>query len=208
MKNINYLVNGVLAVAVIILFVLHFSGGKSPATKAAPISPSSNGVVEGSPLPVAYINMDSLLLNYSYAKDLNEMIMRKEENARANINQQANQLQSEAQDFQKKIDNNAFLTRDRAQQEQQRLLKKQQDLQSYSDQLSQDLASERQRLMQQLNDSLLGMLKVYNQTKHYQIIFSNISNSSILLADHVYDITNDVVAFLNKKYSPSSVVKK
>jgi outer membrane protein len=201
MKNINYIINGVLAVAVIILFVLHFVGKKDAGTTPAQVA--SEDSIPGV-LPVAYINMDSLLQNYNFSKDLNEVIMRKEENTRANVNQQANQLQTEVQDFERKVNNNAFLSRERAEQEQHRLIKKQQDLQAYSDRVSQELLLERQKLTQQLSDSLLAQLKIFNQDKKYQIIFSNISNSNIILADEVYDITAEVISYLNKLYSPNT----
>ena len=41
-------------------------------------------------LPIAYINVDSLLSKYNYAKDLNEKMINKQENARASINEKAN----------------------------------------------------------------------------------------------------------------------
>jgi outer membrane protein len=155
-------------------------------------------------LPVAYVNMDSLLQNYNYYKDLNEIIVRKEENARASVNQQGSQLQSEIQDFERKVNNNAFLTRERAEQEQQRLLKKRQELEALDNRLTQDLMAEHQRLIEQLRDSLSAQLKVFNQEKRYQIIFSNISNDNILLANDIFDITNELIIYLNKNYSPSN----
>lgn len=202
MKNINYIINGVLAVAVIILFVMQFTEKKG----AENVKPSAISEDAGlSPvLPVAYVNMDSLLQNYNYYKDLNEIIVRKEENARASVNQQGSQLQSEIQDFERKVNNNAFLTRERAEQEQQRLLKKRQELEALDNRLTQDLMAEHQRLIEQLRDSLSAQLKVFNQEKRYQIIFSNISNDNILLANDIFDITNELIIYLNKNYSPSN----
>jgi outer membrane protein len=201
MKNINYIINGVLAVAVIVLFVLHFTGKKESG--AVPALVSAEGGITGA-LPVAYVNMDSLLQNYNYSKDLNEIIMRKEENARASVNQQATSLQSEAQDFQRKLANNAFLTRERAEQEQQRLLKKQQELEAYDNRLTQELMTEHQKLTEQLRDSLVAQLKIFNREKNFQIIFSNIANDNILLSEDVYDITAELILYLNKNYSPST----
>ena len=71
MKNINYVINGVLAVAVIILFVMQFSGKKeSTVTPAFTTEGDSTNL-----LPVAYVNVDSLLSNYNYSKDLNVISM-------------------------------------------------------------------------------------------------------------------------------------
>ncbi|MDR2811384.1 MAG: OmpH family outer membrane protein [Tannerellaceae bacterium] len=201
MKNINYIINGVLAVAVIILFILHFTGKKELVDTKKPTLDLEENL--SSPLPVAYVNMDSLLQNYNYYKDLNEIIVRKEENARASVNQQGSQLQSEIQDFERKVNNNAFLTRERAEQEQQRLVKKRQELEALDNRLTQELMAEQQKLIEQLRDSLSAQLKIFNHGKNYQIIFSNISNDNILLADDAFDITNELLIYLNKSYSPT-----
>ena len=152
-------------------------------------------------LPVAYVNVDSLLENYNYAKDLNEIILKKSENSRASVNQKATSLRSEMQEFQRKIENNAFLTRERAEQEQQRLLQKQQELQELDARLSQELMNEQQKLNEQLRDTVVAQLKVFNKDKGYQIIYSNTLGDNILLANDIYDITAEVLDYLNKNYS-------
>ena len=198
MKNINYIINGILAVAVVILFVMQFSNKKqaSPAKVVATQSESTTGT-----LPVAYVNVDSLLENYNYAKDLNEIILKKAENSRANVNQKAASLQKEMQEFQTKIANNAFLTQERAEQEQKRLLTKRQELESLDARLSQELMQEQQKLNEQLRDSIVSQLKIYNQGKGYQVIYSNTGGDNILLADDVYDITAEILEYLNKNYA-------
>ena len=179
MKNINYVINGVLAVAVVILFIMQFSDKKeSTVTKTFA---SGEGDTTNL-LPIAYVNVDSLLLNYNYFKDLNEQLLKKEENSRANVTQQARALQNEVQEFYRKVENNAFLTRERAQQEQERLMKKEQEIQSLDNKLSQELLQERQKLNEQLRDTVVSKLKVYNKEKGYQVIFSNTADDNILLA--------------------------
>ena len=200
MKNINYIINGVLALAVVILFVLQFTGKKeSGVTKTFTAEESASGL-----LPIAYVNVDSLLLNYNYSKDLNEIIIKKQENSRASVNQKLRALQTEMQDFQRKVENNAFLTRERAEQEQARLMKKQQELQDFDNRLAQELVSEQQRLNEQLRDTLVSQLRVYNKDKGYQVILSNTMGDNILLAGDAYDITKEVIEYLNKNYAPAS----
>ena len=200
MKNINYIINGVLALAVVILFVLQFTGKKeSGVTKTFTAEESASGL-----LPIAYVNVDSLLLNYNYSKDLNEIIIKKQENSSASVNQKLRSLQTEMQDFQRKVENNAFLTRERAEQEQARLMKKQQELQDFDNRLAQELVSEQQRLNEQLRDTLVSQLRVYNKDKGYQVILSNTMGDNILLAGDSYDITQEVIEYLNKNYAPAS----
>lgn len=197
MKNINYVVNGVLAIAVIILFVMQFSGKNETKT----VKSISSGEAPAGIMPVAYVNVDSLLENYNYAKDLNEIILKKSENSRASVNQKANSLRTEMQEFQRKIENNAFLTRERAEQEQQRLLQKQQELQELDARLSQELLAEQQKLNEQLRDTVVAQLKVYNKNKGFHIIYSNTMGDNILYAQDGYDITAELLEYLNKNYS-------
>ena len=92
-------------------------------------------------LPIAYINVDSLLVNYDFAKDLNEELIKQTEDARASINGKAQALDKEVQEFQRKIQTNAFLSEDRAKSEANRLQSKKEEL----DQLSLDLQMPVQR---------------------------------------------------------------
>ena len=196
MRNINYVINGVLAVAVVILYVMQFSGKKESGVTRT-FAPAEDATAL---LPIAYVNVDSLLLNYNYSKDLNEIILKKQENSRANITQKARSLESEMQEFQRKIENNAFLTRERAQQEQQRLLNKQQELQNLDNQLAQELMQEQQKLNEQLRDTIVSQLRAFNQDKGFQVVFSNTVGDNILLAGDTYDITAELLEFLNRNY--------
>ncbi|MGL4292599.1 MAG: OmpH family outer membrane protein [Bacteroidales bacterium] len=151
-------------------------------------------------LPIAYINIDSLLVNYNYAKDLNEALLRKQENSRVSINQKGKALEREVADFQNKIKNNAFLSEQRAQQEAGRLQKQEAELQELSQRMSNELMMEQQKMNAQLNDSIHKFLKEFNAVKQYEMIFSNTMGDNILIANPKYDITNEVLIELNKRY--------
>lgn len=201
MKHINYVINGVLAAAVIVLFVMQFSGKKESAVVRNFAAQGDSAVLR---LPVAYVNVDSLLQNYNYSKDLNERILRMQEDVRLDLNQRTSSLQTEVNDFQRKLQANAFLTQERAQQENDRLMKKQQELQNYATQKDQELAAKQMELNGQLRDTIVAQLKAFNQSRGYQIVFSNTLGDNILLADQVYDITNEFLEVLNRNYAPGS----
>ena len=62
----NYLVSGVLAVAVIILFILQFnsnSSSKEENGKNLSVLLNDSSIS----LPIAFVNVDSLLVNYNFA---------------------------------------------------------------------------------------------------------------------------------------------
>jgi outer membrane protein len=47
-------------------------------------------------------------------------------------------------------------------------------------------------------------LTEFNRERNYEIIFSNISTSTLIYAKDKYDITDEVVQFLNNKYGPAT----
>ena len=200
MKHVSFVTNGILA---IVIFVLFSQCTEKKETSSEPGSATSENSSLG--LRIAYINVDSLLMNYNFSIDLNEQIIRKKENAHANYTQKARAFQSEAENFQYKLQNGAFATQARAEQEQQRLQKKQQELLELDERLTQDLMEESQRMNEQLRDTIVSHLKEYNKVKGFQLILSNEAGSPVFLADDSFNITSEVIEFLNKRWSsPSS----
>lgn len=195
MNKIQIVVDVVLVAAVVALFAIFFSN-KSAKGTAEPAAV----IASGEALPVAYLNVDSLLTNYTFAQDASERLMQKQEDARLKLNTKARSLQNEMADFQRKLDNNAFLSRERAEKEQQRLIKKQQDLQDLEAKLTEDIMLENQTLNKQLADTLTQFLQAFNADGRYQIILSNTAKDNVLMAADQYDITDEVVAGLNKRY--------
>ncbi len=196
MNKTNLIIETILGVAVVALFVLHFT---SKPTCDHPIAAADGSVAAG--LPIAYINLDSLLENYQFAIEANDQIMSKQEDARLKLNTRARNLQNKAADFQRKLDNNAFLSRERAEQEAMKIQKEQQELQELEAKLSQDIAMELQDINLQLADSLTNYLKEYNADGRFQMILSNTGKDNILMAADALDITNDVIEGLNARYS-------
>lgn len=198
MKNLSLILNAILAIAVIVLFVKVYSGDSaSGSTKKV----ASNDSTSVSDMPIAYINVDSLLLNYQFAKDANESLIKRQEDSRLNINTKARQLQNEMAEFQRKLENNAFLSRDRAEQEQNRLMKRQQELQELDGQLSQQLMQTQQKMSEELRDTINSFLKEFNKDGKYQMILSNTSSDNVLYATPGYDITNEVTKLLNERFA-------
>jgi outer membrane protein len=200
MKN-NYIINGILAVAVIVLFVLQFTGKKTDTKNDA-----VGGVVTDSSvlhLPIAYIRTDSLMVNYKFFNDLNDAIIKKMENQKLVINQRTQKFQKEYVEFQQKAQMNAFISAERQQQEQNRLIGQQQDLENYAAQAEKELALEQMKMNQQLQDTIVAALKVFNNPQKYQFILSNVGTDNIVYADDSYDITKEVIEFLNARYVPS-----
>jgi outer membrane protein len=193
MNKVQILVNVVLVAAVAALFAIVL-GGKKNSEVPAVVTETSKV------MPIAYLNVDSLLVNYLFAQEASEKLMKKQEDARLKLNTKARTLQNEMADFQRKLENNAFLSRERAEKEQQRLLKKQQELQELEAKLTEDIMIENQKLNMQLADTLTNFLESYNADGRYHVILSNSAKDNVLMAAEGYNITNEVVGALNARY--------
>lgn len=203
MKKVQIIIDAVLVIAIAALFVLHFTG-KSCCKQGAEATAT---VVEGN-LPIAYINLDSLLANYTLAQECGEQLMKKQEDARLKLNTKMRTFQNEYADFQRKIENNAFLSRERAESEANRLQRKQEELQALEEQLTQDIIAENQALNIRLADSLTNYLNEYNADGKFHLILSNQGRDNVLTSVEGYDITEEIIDALNARYISTPKKKK
>ena len=187
--------------SLLFLSVLTFVACSNQKTDTA-TAPEAAKLDGQSLMPIAVVNVDSILSQYTFAKESNEKLIKKQEDSRVNINTKARQLQNEMVDFQRKLENNAFLSRERAEQESRRLQQKEADLQQLDRQLSQELVAEQQKLSTQLRDSINAAIKALNKDNKYHLVLStNSLNDNILYSAPEYDITDDVIKYLNTNYS-------
>lgn len=200
MKKANFILNGFLALATVLVFA-QCSDNNNAATSnsAAPVA----GVAGSSNMKIAFVEIDSLLTKYNFWNDLNEVMIQKEENIRTTLNEKAKKLDADAKEFQRKYENNGFASPERAQQEYQRIQKQQQDLQELQQKLSDELTAENQKNSLQLRDSINSFLKIYNQSKGYDLIISNTGFDNLLYANPAFNITQEIVEGLNTRYTPS-----
>lgn len=190
--------NIVLLVAVVILFILHFNCQTEYCSTNNVTMHGDSAKTER--FRVAYIQVDSLLTNYLFAKQANESLLKKSESSRAQLQRRMQEWQKEAAEFQNKLQNNAFLSRDRAEAENNRLLKKRQELEQLDERLTKELLQEQQKLNEQLKDTVNIFLAEYNKTHNYKIILANTVNDNVLFAEKECDITKDVVDQLNARF--------
>lgn len=154
---------------------------------------------DGNGVKIAYVEVDSLMSQYQFAKDYTAILQKKGNNARNTLNQKGQQLQAAAANFQQKLQNNGFASREQAESQQAAIQRQQQSLQELQDRLAQELDAETAKYNEALRDSLNHFLKEYNKVKKFDLILSK-AGDNILYASKAYDITNDVINGLNKCY--------
>lgn len=173
--------------------------------EAAEVAGNPEETVTG--LKVAYVEVDSLMSQYQFCKDYTLLLNKKGENAANTLQQKQRTLQQHAAALQKKYESNGFTTRDELERAQNQLNKEQQDLAELDQRLTNELAMENAKLNEELRDSIQAFLKVYNKAKKFDYILSR-QGDNILFANKKFDITDEVVAGLNKRYKAKPEVKK
>lgn len=150
-------------------------------------------------LKIAYVDIDTLLTNYKLWIQLNEEMIRKEENVRATLNEKGKKLQAEYAEFERKLNNNAFVTRERAESEQARILKQSEELEQLQERLGNELAVENNKNNALFRDSINAYIRDYNKVMGYNIILSRLGDN-ILYIDSDMNITQEIIDGLNARY--------
>jgi outer membrane protein len=170
---------------------------------ATPKMDEQPAAASGDGLKIAFVEVDSLMTQYDFAKDYSVTLQKKSNNARNTLTQKGNALQAAVNNFQQKLNNNGFQSREQAASVQNAIQRQQNDLQELQARLENELATETAKFNEALRDSLQNFLKDYNADKHFDLILSK-AGDNILLGSSKFDITQDVINGLNKRYKPAA----
>lgn len=170
--------------------------GKKSANSDATFNDSIKGT-----LPIAVVNADTIFSQYTLAVELREGLIKKQEDAKLKVNEKARKLQNEMVEFQRKLENNAFLSRERAEQEGRRLQQREADLQTLDQQLTQEVLEQQQISNKRLRDSINNAIGFVNADGRYELILSTSTlNDNVLYNSPLVDITDQIVEYLNNNY--------
>ncbi len=152
---------------------------------------------------IAVVKTDTLAESYEYYNDLQTALMLEQQDKEADLNARYKSLQTKFLKIQRDLQNR-MITPTSAQKKQEQLALEQQKLQQDQQNYQVDMMDKSQKLTLQILDSIKNYLKVYNKENHYDMILtSDTLGSNILLFDKKYDITEDVIKGLNKRYRAS-----
>ncbi|MBS0000698.1 MAG: OmpH family outer membrane protein [Cyclobacteriaceae bacterium] len=197
MKYFSIVLNLVLLAAVIILFVLHFSGNK-PSSADPEILASDTTMPEK--ISIVYINEDSLLENYVYFKELAASLESKRKNLETDYTSKAQGLQTEIANFQQNAGN---MTMSQARAVEEDLVRKQQNLMRYQETLAQDMMKEESDVNLKLFQKVSEYVEGYAMDNGYTVVLNYKPGSVLLYGHQAMDVTEEVVDGLNAAYEES-----
>jgi len=193
MKSPLLIVNIVLAVAVAVLFFLHFKY-HSTLTK---ISERVNiaDTSKHKDLKIAYVDLDSIQIHYDYYKEKTSEFEKKKEAVDRDLNSAYQKIENERISFLQKGNNISQIEAENFQREYTR---KMQNLEGQKRALENQMQEEGIKTMEELKKKINDFLADYNKTRDYSYIFSYSSTISVLFyKDTTYNITREVIDGLN-----------
>lgn len=187
MKSINWVVNGVLVIAVIVLYVLHFNNTNIPIKSAA---------LNGAGTKVAYFEIDSIQNSYAFFQEVKSSLQVKDMENAKQLAGLKNAFAAKYQELQK---NGRYLSQAEVANSQQELAQLEKNYTNKEQQLSQELQAESFKRLQEVKKRIEQFLENYNKNKEFAYIFS--SNPDLMYyKDTAYDITSDIIKGLNAEH--------
>ena len=199
MKNLNYIISGILGAAVIVLFILQFSG--QPETPTEKIVAKADSAVEAGAPSIAYFDIDSVLANWEYYFNIQEELASKQQKLETDFESKSQSFMKRVEDAQYKIQR-GLVTRAEAEQLQQQLASEEQNLMGLQNNYAAELQEEGVVKNRRMLDNIEQYLKEYNQDKGYSFIFSYSFGGNLMYGAEVHNITDEIIAGINEAYPP------
>ncbi|MDR2836257.1 MAG: OmpH family outer membrane protein [Bacteroidales bacterium] len=187
-------VSMIVSIISVICLIIFFIIGNEKSTNKGEILTNKN--VENTPT-MAYVNTDSLLLNYKYSIKLQEDLMTEQKKSEANLKGKYQQFEVKYNSFMEKARLGSFLSQASMDSQQQELAAEQQKLQQLEESLQQKLMEKQATLNVELLDTVVNFLKEYNADNRYSVI---LNKAVILYGNEGMDITQEIIDKLNLRY--------
>ena len=151
---------------------------------------------------IVYFNLDRVLNEYDMANDLGSVLQSKLQSIDQEVTRRGNKLQSDLNAFNEKIEK-GLLTRSTAEAQNEKLVKQQNDFQTYYNQKQQEMQEEQAVTMNQIANAIKEYIDKFNEEKQYALIIAtqgDILPQPIVAGDPSLDITDILIEGLNAEY--------
>jgi len=187
---------GGIATAVALVSVMASCQNKENTTAAT--TKKTETVAVSTAEKIVYVNSDSLLTKYQYYKDLKVKMDGKSQTAQRDLASKQQAFQREVAAYQQQ---QQTLSADQRASTEERLQRKQQELQTYTQNAGAALQNEQASENEKLYDKVADYLKTYAKEKGFKMVLTySKGNSAILFADESLDVTSEVITGLNAAY--------
>jgi len=206
-QRISLILNGVLAIAVIVLYFLHFNGQKSSSTQldATDTIQESSLVLDSLPNlgsnsgAIAFIDFEELTKKYKFYKDGISNLERDFQKKESEFVKKQQTYEENVARYQQMA---AGFTAEVREKRERDLMEEEQKLVELRDRLRDDLADKQENFNKEFLNKIDGYLKVLSKEKNYSYVFTYIKGNpaTIVYAKDTLNISSQVIHALNEQY--------
>ncbi len=191
MKSLNPF-NIVLAIAVVILYFLHFaSSGKKSETAVTEVAEDEM---------IYYVNVDTLNSKLDFLAEKQEILGKKEQEADKMLREKGSKLERDIMAYQRRAQSGE-LTPKQMQAEEAKFTRLQQEFMAERERITSALLAEGQETILELMYMLNKHINEFAEGKNIKAIFAYSEAGNILYADKKTDITDLMLEKMNKDKS-------
>jgi len=195
MNKLSAVLYAALFLAVAGSYVLHFTGKKETVKNDFVAAVSAGVSADG----IAYINIDSVIINFDMFKDLSNELLEKQRRAETELNTRGTRFERDYRDFQDRV-NRGLVTRATAEQMEQALMQQQQEFVDHRDRLQSELMEEEAVMNRQVLDYIMKFLEENKNEYNYKYVFGKTFGGVVLYSDSSLDMTAITLEGINRKY--------
>ena len=194
-------INIILLAGLVLLYIFHFTGiGAKNGSKVNPNAKEPVVANEGG-LKIAYVNTDTLMAKYQYAKDLEKQLTDFKTAKENSYKAQMAQWQRDYEAYTKGGADNMTLAQQQAKEKE--LQTRLQKLQSLEGEYTMQIQNKTIAESEKMTRAVYNFIREYNaQNQQFDLILArSFSSSPILYGNEGMDITEEIVNGLNAEYA-------
>jgi len=151
------------------------------------------------PTKIVFINQDTLMLKYNYAKDMRTRLEDKGKSAQNDVGSRQQAVQRDIAEYQRGANT---MSADQRSSTEQRLQREGQEFQQYQQNATAQFQGETSDENKKLYDKVYSFAKQYAKDNSYKLVLTfQTGNTNLLYADPSLDVTADFVKKINDQYT-------
>ena len=177
------------------------SDGQTATSSEALTESTTTG---GHALKIGVVSLDSLYKNYEYYVDANKQIeaqLKRNQQTLANKMQQAQKAYAS---YMEKAQKGLFTSQAQVDAEEKRITAMQQEGAQLEQRYAEEAMKAQADAQKALHDEVTAQLKAFNADKKYDLILTSVGLEGVMYAGEGFDITQEVLDFLNAAYQAKS----
>ncbi|WP_018341868.1 OmpH family outer membrane protein [Cytophaga aurantiaca] len=204
---ISLILNGVLAIAVIVLFVLHFDAHKSPSADIAATDSTQEAELTLDSLPdlgsnngaIAFIDLEELTKKYKFYNDGKTNIENFFKNKQAMLMKKKAQFEENVMQYEQLAPNLTPAVREKREKD---LNAERESLMELNEKLNIELQDKELNFEKEFLSKIDTYLKVLSKEKNYSYVFTYVKGNpaTIVYAKDTLNISDQVIHALNEQY--------